>query len=152
MSAQTTDSNVNEMAENTCHRDCAALYVAFANALDVRDYDRVISLFTADAIMNRKGSRHVGRDAIRAMLHARPPNRALRHLISNVEIFPTGHDTARGLCYFLAFAEPGADDAEYLPMNGASVMGEMHGQFRRTKYGWQFSQFDAKLTFAREGV
>ena len=151
MSVRTTD-RMGEMAEDTCQRDCEALYVAFANALDVRDYDRVISLFTADAIMNRKGSRHVGRDAIMAMLRARPTNRALRHLISNVEIFPAGDNTARGLCYFLAFAEPGADDAEYLPMNGPSVMGELHGQFRRTNDGWQFSRFDAKLTFAREGV
>jgi hypothetical protein len=151
MSAQTTD-RTQDIAANRCQRDCEALYVAFANALDVRDYDRVISLFATDATMNRKGSRHVGRDAIMAMLLARPANRALRHLISNVEIFPIGDDAARGVCYFLAFAEPGADDGEYLPMNGPSVMGELHGEFRRTNDGWKFSRFDAKLTFAREGV
>jgi hypothetical protein len=151
MSAQTTD-RMDDTAAIRCQRDCEALYVAFANALDVRDYDRVISLFSPDATMNRKGSRHVGRDAIKAMLLGRPTNRALRHLISNVQIFPTGDDTARGLCYFLAFAELGADDSEYLPMNGPSVMGELHGEFRRTNDGWQFSRFDAKLTFARTGV
>ena len=118
----------------------------------MRDYERVVSVFTPNAVMYRKGAEHVGRDAIMTMLRARPPDRAIRHLITNIEIVPTGRTTARGLCYFLAFAEPGADDAQYLPMNGPSVMGELHGQFELTDGGWRFSRFDAKLTFAPEGI
>ncbi|MES2536410.1 MAG: nuclear transport factor 2 family protein [Pseudomonadota bacterium] len=51
---------------------CSRLCVAFANHLDARRYERVLDLFTDDAVLVRMGNVVVGHAAIRAFLEARP--------------------------------------------------------------------------------
>jgi ketosteroid isomerase-like protein len=139
----------DEWAAWRCKQDCAALYVAYANAVDFRDYDRVISLFTPDAVMHRMGAVLAGHAGIMNYLQNRPLTQVIRHVMTNIEIFPEEAEQARGLCYFVAFIEPGTDGATDLPMNGPAVMGEIHGTFRRMATEWKFSGFDARLTFIR---
>ena len=133
-----------------CKQDSAALYVAYGNAVDARKYDRVISLFTADAVMQRMGKMLNGHVGIAEYLHARPLTQVIRHVMTNMEIFPESTDRARGVCYFVAFIEPGSDGDTDIPMDGPAVMGEVLSEFRRDGEAWKFSLFDARLTFVRK--
>ena len=54
------------MNEAACVRLCAA----FANHIDARRYERVLDLFTDDAVLDRMGHLVTGRVAISAFLEA----------------------------------------------------------------------------------
>jgi uncharacterized protein (TIGR02246 family) len=133
-----------------CKEDCAALFTAYANSVDFRDYDRVVSLFAPDGVMIRNGTPRKGAAAIMEAMEARALNTAIRHVISNTEITQSSAETATGMCYFIAFIEPGADNATNLQMHGPAVMGEIHGEFRLTDMGWKFQHFYPRLTFVRD--
>ncbi|MFO7277818.1 MAG: nuclear transport factor 2 family protein [Pseudomonadota bacterium] len=137
------------LAEYECYR----LVVAFADAVDMQEYDRLRDLLTDDAVFARPtdpDNAIRGADAIVQAFHMRPRNRLSVHMCTNVQIRLTGRDTAEGKCYVLLYS---ADAAEpVMPGKGRKAMssqlvGIYEDRFRRTEAGWRFSERRGRLLF-----
>ena len=75
---------------------CARLPVAYCWAFDTRDTEALVDLFSPDATWQRpSGETLVGRAQIRASFE-RPPPGPLRHIASNVMVWPLGAQAAAG--------------------------------------------------------
>lgn len=135
------------MTDHDIYRGCAAACIAFANAVDARDYPRVLDTFTDDAVFERWNGRFEGRDAIAGMLDARPLDIQTRHICTNIEIFPDDATSAHGVTYFQLFRGQGEQD-ETLPLHGPSMVGAYHDLFRLTDDGWRFAQRTIKVAFS----
>lgn len=136
--AQTASANMKD--------DCTALSIAFANAVDHRDYARALSVFTPDGVFERWDKTFKGIDEIAAMLDARPVDMLVRHFCTNIEITPCGDNAATGTTYFMFFREMG-DPSGSLPISGPKMIGEYLDQFRLTDAGWRIARRSVKLVF-----
>jgi ketosteroid isomerase-like protein len=126
--------------------ECVALSIAFANAVDHREYDRLLDLFTDDAVLQRWDRSFEGRKGIAEMMAARPLGVQTRHMCTNFEITRLDDQSATGLTYFLFFRGEGAAD-KISPMTGPALMGEYHDRFRLTDAGWRIAHRTIKLVF-----
>jgi hypothetical protein len=133
-------------------RDCEALSMAYARAIDFRDYDHFVSLFTDDAVLDL-GRPLSGRGAIHAAVSARPDELQSRHVITNVFVDVLGEETARGIAYLTLYRHladkpsiPGParePAAATLP----AAVGHYQDRFERTPDGWRFKARTLHLAF-----
>lgn len=114
---------------------CARLCAAFVSHIDARRYERVLDLFTHDAIFDRMGQVLQGRDAIGAFLQARPTTVETRHLCANVLVDVLSAQDAVGTCSVLFFQGQAAADGSVQAMGPPAVV-EYHDKFRRTAQSW----------------
>jgi hypothetical protein len=85
------------MQTNEALTDYQRLSIAFVNALDHREYDRVAPLFTEKGVFDRMGQSFEGREAIKKWLHSRPEQLTMRHILTNFELTPIADDELRGV-------------------------------------------------------
>jgi len=135
-----------------CERDCAMLSIVFARYVDTRDYDKLIALFTPDAVLDRRGELVAGRDAIRAMMDARPADLRTRHICTNIEITPIGKKSAEGLTVFTLYRGKEKNAAEPADLTGPAFVGEYKDRFEKTTEGWRIARREVRLIFQREPV
>jgi hypothetical protein len=64
-------------------RACEQLLIGFANAIDQRDYERVVSLFAERSAFVAADLFRENRDRIRSFLDLRPAKMTNRHLLAN---------------------------------------------------------------------
>ena len=133
-------------------RDCEALSMAYARAIDFRDYDHFVTLFTDDAVLDL-GRPLRGRQAIHAAVSARPDELRSRHVITNVFVDVVDEDTARGIAYLTLYRHladkpsipgPGSDPA---PTTLPAAVGHYQDKFARVSDGWRFEARTLHLAF-----
>jgi uncharacterized protein (TIGR02246 family) len=121
------------------------LMLAFARALDERDWDAYANTFAEDGVFEIMGQRRVGHAEIAA-----GPARDLtqfdrtQHYSTNHRIEVDG-DRATASHYLLAVHVP---DAER-PNEHADVGGRYLCQCRRTSEGWHFSEVKLEIWWTR---
>ena len=102
-----------ELLAREAIRDIVARYNSFG---DSGLFDRVLDLFSADAVLEIAGVVHEGCEQIRAVFDAVPERTAkggipayLRHFTSSHQIDVVDETTATGRCYFLVLTAVGLD-------------------------------------------
>ena len=128
------------------HQECFRLSIAFANAVDRRDYERVLGVFTSDAVLERWDRSFVGLPEIAEMMNSRPEDIQTRHVCTNFELTRTSSKDAEGQTYFLFFRGEG-DGSEVFPLSGPHIVGEYHDQFQLTDKGWRIAHRKIRIIF-----
>jgi hypothetical protein len=133
-------------------RACTALSYAYARAVDFRDQDALVELFTADAVLTI-GETLRGQDAIRTWIRARPDEVRSRHIISNVFVDVIDDDRARGISYLTLYRHEGPQSLRYgpVPLPGPAAVGHYEDRFARTADGWRFAARRLQLAFRDPG-
>ncbi|HEX7035096.1 MAG TPA: nuclear transport factor 2 family protein [Pseudomonadales bacterium] len=129
-------------------RACTQLSIAYARAIDFRDYDAFVLLFTEDGVLDVGTTLH-GRDAIREWLRHRPDELRSRHVISNVFVDVLGPDEARGISYLTLYRHHGEESVRFgpVPLTGPAAVGHYEDRFVRTEEGWLFRSRRAHIAF-----
>jgi hypothetical protein len=135
--------------ENAIRSACERLAIAFAHAVDHREVDKVVDLFTEDGVFERKGETLSGRAAIRAAQDARPSAVVTRHVCSPSLIDVISERAARGVVYFLLYRHERLDGAPPgpVPLQQPQILGEYHDEYERTDQGWKIARRTAKAVF-----
>jgi 3-phenylpropionate/cinnamic acid dioxygenase small subunit len=139
--------SLTNVASNSVRDACTSLSIAFANAVDSRNYPRVLELFTEDAVLQRWDQDFVGREGIAGMLNARPVDVQTRHICSNIEISQQSANEANGITYFVFFRGVG-DGSQTLALGNPNLVGEYHDRYLFTDVGWRIAQRRIKLVFS----
>lgn len=131
---------------------CTALGVDYARALDFRDYDALLTLFTEDAVLDT-GERLEGLAAIREAIRHRPDELRSRHVVSNVFVDVLSATQARGISYVTIYRHEGAASLRPgpAPLTGPAAVGHFEDRFVRTRAGWQFASRRLHLAFQDPG-
>jgi len=137
--------NVSDLIDEA---SCARLCNDFMHYIDERRYDRVADLFTEDGRFDRKGTVYAGRDAIRRLFEARPPDVVIRHLCTNIRITLRSANEASGQCYAVFYKGTAASDAELPVAPSAPAVTEYHDEYVRTESGWRIRERRTKPIFA----
>jgi hypothetical protein len=129
-------------------RACTALSVAYARAVDFRDYKAFVALFAADGTLD-VGKPLTGREAIWQSLMARPDELRSRHVISNVFIDVLDAASARGISYLTLYRHHGPESVSHgpAPLTGPAAVGHYEDRFLRTAEGWRFQSRRLHLAF-----
>lgn len=128
------------------HPVCAQLSIDFALAIDHREFEKVVSLFTVDGNFVRGGITTTGRPALLKWLTEERPVQVIRHIISNFSGEMVKPDEVHGITYFTAIVEMG--DPE-LPIRKTTPggMGEWHNVFVKTSEGWRIKSKTVNQVF-----
>jgi 3-phenylpropionate/cinnamic acid dioxygenase small subunit len=128
-------------------RHCEALSIAYARAIDFRDYDDFVALFAADGVLDVGRPMH-GREAISASVARRPDELRSRHVLSNIFIDVVDADHARGISYLTLYRCLRAGvSAEPTDSTLPAAVGHYQDQFVRTADGWRFQSRTLHLAF-----
>lgn len=130
-------------------RDCEALSIAYARAIDFRDFDDFLALFAEDGVLD-VGRVIRNREALRDSISQRPDGLRTRHIITNIFIDVVDEDHARGISYLTLYKHlsedsnppPGPVDST-LP----AAVGHYEDHFIRTSGGWRFQSRTGHLAF-----
>jgi hypothetical protein len=135
---------------NTISRACEALSIAYARAVDFRDYDYFVTLFTEDGVLDT-GRRLESRAAIAEALAHRPDELRSRHVISNVFIDVLNEREARGISYLTLYRHIGPESlkSEPIQFDGPAGVGHYEDRFERTDDGWKFKRRKLHFAFRR---
>ena len=134
--------------EHIIRADCEALSIAYARAVDFRDYDTFVDLFTEDGVLD-VGEPQEGQGAIRAAMAKRPDQLRSRHVLTNIFIDVLGADEARGISYLTLYRHIGEESLEGapVPLVGPVAVGHYEDRFVRTATGWKFKRRKLHLAF-----
>jgi len=138
---------MQEQQIRNIRQDCEALSIAYARAIDFRDYDDFVTLFTADGVLDLGTAMH-GHDAIRSAIARRPDNLRSRHVLSNIFIDVIDADHARGIAYLTLYR--GRHEGPLTdPVDSAlpAAVGHYQDRFVRTPAGWRFQSRTLHLAF-----
>jgi hypothetical protein len=135
---------------NAIFSECEALSIAYARAVDFRDYDYFVTLFTEDGVLDT-GRPLEGRAAIAEALTRRPDELRSRHVISNVFIDVLNEREARGISYLTLYRHIGSESlkGEPIPFDGPAGVGHYEDRFERTDEGWKFKRRKLHFAFRR---
>jgi hypothetical protein len=130
--------DMQEQQIRDIQRDCEALSIAYARAIDFRDYDDFVALFVEDGTLDI-GAEMQGRDAIGASVAGRPDNLRSRHVLSNIFVDVVDADHARGITYLTLYRSlAGGSPREPVESTLPAAVGHYQDQFVRTLAGWRF--------------
>ncbi|OPG02613.1 nuclear transport factor 2 family protein [Microbispora sp. GKU 823] len=111
--------------------------IAYATAVDTRDWERLGALFTDDACWEYSGSgeRLLGPDAIVARISTSVERFDATHHLNGNHVVAVHHDAAEHTCYYQAqHVRLGLPDGEKF-LGG----GRYDDRLRRTPDGWRFT-------------
>ena len=126
---------------------CQSLSIAYARAVDFRDYDAFAELFAEDGVLDT-GRPLNGKDAIAKSIKQRSDELRSRHVLTNIFIDVIDEDNARGISYLTLYRHVGKASLEVgpAPFDGPAAVGHYEDRFVRTDLGWRFAR--RKLQFA----
>ena len=130
--------------------DCEALSIAYARAVDFRDYDAFVELFTETGVLD-VGKPLEGRRAIAESISRRPDELRSRHVLTNIFIDVVSADEARGISYLTLYRHVGEESLRNGPVDfdGPAAVGHYEDRFVRTADGWKFARRKLHLAFRR---
>ena len=129
-------------------RACERLSLAYARAVDFRDYDEFVMLFAENGVLD-VGTPIVGRTAIAAAMQKRPDELRSRHVLTNHFVDVVNADEARGLAYLTLFRHVGEAslNAGPAPLSGVAAVGHYEDRFVREGERWLFARRKLHLAF-----
>lgn len=138
---------MQEQQMRDIQRDCEALSIAYARAIDFRDYDDFVMLFVEDGILDLGRPMH-GRTTISESIASRPDNLRSRHVLSNIFVDVVDTDHARGITYLTLYRSLAATSPQE-PIESAlpAAVGHYQDQFIRSTDGWRFQTRKLHLAF-----
>ncbi|MEZ5557293.1 MAG: nuclear transport factor 2 family protein [Pseudomonadales bacterium] len=138
-----TDDQIRHIREQ-----CEALVISYARAIDFRDYDHFLELFTTDAQLDT-GRPLKGLAAIRESLRHRPDELRSRHVMSNLFVDVLDAENARGIAYLTLYRHVGDDSVRFgpVPLDGPAAVGHYEDRYQRTAGGWRFAARKLQLAF-----
>ncbi len=141
---------MNEEQISTIARACEALSIAYARAVDFRDYEYFVSLFVEDGELDT-GRPLTGRSTIAEALSRRPDELRSRHVITNVFIDVLSEQEARGISYLTLYRHVGPESlkGEPVPFDGPAGVGHYEDRFVKTEEGWKFGRRKLHFAFRR---
>ena len=148
-----TDPILDDAERRNIRQDCEALSIAYARAVDFRDYDQFADLFVEEGILEA-GVRLEGKAAIETSIKRRPDELRSRHVLSNIFINVINRDQANGISYLTLYRHVGAESARSGPIafDGPFGVGHYQDLFVRTLDGWRFKSRVLHMAFRREDV
>jgi len=129
--------------------ECARLLIAFSHGLDDGDADGVASLFAADGVWDRQGTKISGAEAIRAAVRERPAGTVTRHHFTNIRVRVIDADHAESRAYYAVYRHVGSGEPGPYPLAGPERVGDYVNRYRRTAEGWRITYNTARRLFAR---
>lgn len=140
------EQNIQREIESACQ----ALSIAYARAIDFRDYDAFIELFTDDAELDA-GQLLTGKAEIRAAIAQRPDDLKSRHVITNIFIDVLSTTQARGISYLTLYRHVGPESLTGTPIDlqGVAAVGHYEDRFEKTEDGWRIRRRKLHLAFRR---
>ncbi len=141
--------------ELSAKQACAEVLARYALAVNTRDVDGFVRLFTPDGEWNRPGGHSMrGHDEIRAFIdHALPdPTEAtLRHVNGAAVIDIAGADTATSWSQTTVYETPRGGDLP-VPLTGPDMVVEYRDRLVRRHHGWLIARRDTTVVFAARGI
>ncbi len=139
---------MDQAAVEAIRRECESLVIAYARAIDFRDYDAFVELFTEDATLHA-GSKLEGKADIRESIRHRPDELRSRHVISNLYIDVQDADNARGICYLTLYRHHGVESLKFepVPLTGPAAIGHYEDRYLRTGGAWLFTSRRLQMAF-----
>ena len=128
-----------------CQWACQSLFLRFMQCLDASEAEAVGSMVSPDVVWVRQGQRLVGVAAICRVFGERPPDRMIRHHLSNIVITLEGRDKARSKAYYAVYAHEGLVRPRLI--SGPERVGDYHAEYVRTDQGWRISHLRAERLF-----
>ncbi len=119
----------------------------FVYYMDSGDFESMIGLFTPDAVFDRAGNVHHGREELRQGMRERP-KATTRHLLSNFHFTNLKPDSAEGIVCSMVYHGPPSENGEpvvYATENGRVI--EFHDKYAKTPDGWQITSRTARAIF-----
>ena len=143
--------NLDDAERRMIRQDCEALSIAYARAVDFRDYDEFVNLFAEDGTLET-GTRLEGRKAIAASLKRRSDELRSRHVLTNIFVNVISRDEATGISYLTLYRHVGPESLRPQPIsfNGPFAIGHYQDVFVRTDDGWRFKSRVLHMAFRRE--
>lgn len=136
---------MNDFDRIAVEHDCAKLIAAYCNAVDARDTDAVVGMFTEDGTLHRplEGAL-TGHAAIRGFFDAVLTIPRI-HVSSNTVVTAIDKDHAHAISYLTAYSAPGLNAAGIAQLSPAYLIAEYRD--RLVKHGgvWKFA--DRKTLF-----
>lgn len=131
---------------------CTKLVNQFAVYNDLGRHDELVELFTEDGRYARPTAPAnfvEGRANLLAAFKARPKDKLVRHLVTNILIEVTSPTTANGFSYVTQYSgstdKPAASHG--WQANPSQLVGEYTDDFVLTPAGWKIRQRSGKLIF-----
>jgi hypothetical protein len=140
---------MQEQQIRNIREDCQALSIAYAQAIDFRDYDDFVALFAVDGVLDL-GRPMQGRNEIATSVSQRPDALRSRHVISNIFIDVIDADHARGISYLTLYRHLSTDanpPSQPIDSAGPAAIGHYQDQFTRFEEGWRFQSRTLHVAF-----
>jgi len=145
----------DELQRLLAEQACRELALAAADAIDGRDFQALVALFTPDGVLVRPdGTLLQGHAAILAAYAARSPDRLTRHLVSNQRVeVDLAAGTARSACTIILWSGRHSDalTPRGRPADPVQQVGEIRDQCMRTDAGWRIARREAWFTLVQGG-
>lgn len=145
----TTDAMTTAMTAQSIstHWELCRLNNAFAYFMDNGEFESMIALFTPDAVFDRAGVVHHGREELRQGMLERPKV-TTRHLLTNFHLTRVDDDEAEAVVCAMVYHGPRSENGEavvYATDNGRVI--EFHDTYVKTSEGWRISSRIARPIF-----
>ncbi|MEE3279985.1 MAG: nuclear transport factor 2 family protein [Pseudomonadota bacterium] len=134
-------------------QDCEALSIAYARAVDFRDYDQFVDLFVEEGTLEA-GVRLQGKAAIEESIKRRPDELRSRHVLTNIFVNVINRDQANGISYLTLYRHVGPESTRPDPIvfDGPFGIGHYQDLFVRTRDGWRFKSRVLHMAFRRNDI
>ena len=143
------DSDLAPLKRMIIERACEQLSVAYARAVDFRDYDAFVELFTDDARLDL-GMRLEGKAAIRESMKLRSDEIRTRHVLTNISVEVQDSQHARGVSYLTLYRHVGTESIRTeipVPTVLPTAVGHYDDEFLLTPNGWRFKSRTLHVAF-----
>ncbi len=142
---------MTQETQQDIQRACEALSIAYARAVDFRDYDEFVLLFAEDGVLD-VGQPLEGRAAIKAAMGKRSDKLRSRHVLTNIFIDVQDEKNARGLSYLTLYRHIGEESLSGDPIDfgGPAAVGHYEDKFVLTETGWCFASRRLHFAFRDE--
>ena len=141
-------STTTEFDPRLIMAECEALSIAYARAVDFRDYDSFVDLFVEDGVLDT-GKPLEGKATIAHALSRRPDELRSRHVLTNIFIDVVNENEARGISYLSLYRHIGPESlsADAVAFDGPAAVGHYEDRFVRTTAGWKFKRRKLHIDF-----
>jgi ketosteroid isomerase-like protein len=142
------ESKLAPLKRMIIERACEQLSLAYARAVDFRDYNTFVELFADDAVLDL-GMRLEGKAAIRQSMKMRANDIRTYHVLSNVFIEVQDSKNARGVSYLTLYRHVGPESAQATPVLSTlpTAVGHYDDVFVMTAGGWRFKSRTLHVAF-----
>ena len=140
---------MDPVEEMLIERACERVVALYAEAVNRKDIDAFVNLFTTDAVWQRPAVPAMnGHGEIRAFMESQPKGRVLRHVNGHAIITVKGPDSASGISTTTVY-DWIADHPLPAPLSKPDMVVEYFDQYVKTPEGWRIARRDTFQVFSQ---